>query len=149
MAWFLCNYPAWPKEPSLKAPIGNYSSFIWARNLQEAKRLAKRRRIGERVMWERGNRGQPYIPPSKQMRKRHLTPKQRLNVIHAVCFLSYLASRAMKMGPEDTMGDEGFLHQTVHSLSIGFPRRRQMIAYLEEIERRVPGYLKPGKKKGR
>jgi len=148
MAWFLTEYRAWPDEAlNDKSPIGAYSSFIWASSLRQARRLAKRRRIGERVMGQSLGRSlgkrRPYSPPSIMLRKRRLTNRQKLDVVHGAVFLMFLLARQESMGAMGVaaiLGDEGLLHSLVHSLTTGWPRRKAVTRMMEDAERMVPGY---------
>lgn len=148
MAWFLCAYRPWPKQwPNIKSPVGSYASFIWAKDLAAAKKIAAKRRIGERIILERGNRGRPFTPPSVQLRKRRLTPEQKLDVIHGAIFLAFLFQRTKKATAHNTLGDEGGLHLLVHHFTTGWPRKRRIVRILEIYERAVPGYW-PQPKRG-
>lgn len=147
--WYITSYPAFPGHkgavdpdvPENGAVVGLYGSYIWARSLPDAKRKAKARGIGERVYGVIG-RAMPYEPVSAQLRRKCLTPKRRLAIIHGATFLAYLASRGLKLRPWQVLGDNGFLHELVHCMAHGEPGRKETIAMVADIERRVPGYLR-------
>lgn len=155
MKWFIAEYRAWPRGFVVDSPISTYTSFILARDLAHAKRLAKARNIGETLLGEglRYSRSKaPYRPPSVLLRKRRLTQALRLDVIHATCFLSFLLMRVKGVkgaGVHAILGDEGIMHQVIHTLSFGFPRRKAVITALEGCERMVPGYWKHPAKRGK
>lgn len=123
--------------------IGDYSSFIRATDLKAANRLARNRGIGEKVIcqWQPEGRKVPYLKPSELLAKRSMTAKQRMDVIHGTCWLSYLLMQSMKVAPAATVGDEGILHQVIHSMSSGRPSRKALIDTLRHYEQLVPGYV--------
>lgn len=148
MPWYMTKYPAWPDQPKAGKDelVGYYSSFVFARGMDEAKRIVKARNIGEVIegLWG-GRVGKPRLKnpherPSDQLRRRKLTPRQRIDVIHNVCFLSYILQRSTGAPAQAILGDEGLLHQTVHCLQHGNPPRRALIDSLRHFERLVPGY---------
>lgn len=120
--------------------VGDYSSFIRARDMKQARKLALQRGLGERVLCLWGGKRAPYVRPSELLAKRSLTPKQRMDVIHGTCWLSYLLMQSMKTPPADTVGDEGILHQVIHYMSSGQPRKQGLIDSLRHYEHLVPGY---------
>lgn len=143
MPWYMCVYPAWPHMPTDPGNmVGDYSSFIRAKNLKQAEKLAAQRGLGERVIckWSPDGRKAPYPLPSDLLRKRSLSPKQRMDIIHGTCFLSYLLMQSAKAPPSGILGDEGLLHQVIHSMSFGRPSRKQLIETMIYFERQVPGY---------
>lgn len=143
MTWFLCVYPPHPHMPvDIQDNIGDYSSFICASDLKAENRLARNRNIGEKVIcqWQPEGRKAPYPKPSELMAKRSLTTRQRMDVIHGTCFLSYLLMQSMKTSPAAVVGDEGILHQVIHSMSFGRPSRKELIDTLRHYEQLVPGY---------
>lgn len=144
MPWYLCQYPAFPADPITDDTEGNYSSFIWARSRKDAERLAKVRRMGERVLccWQRKGRD-PYRRPSDQLRRRKMTTRERFDAIHGLVFLSYILLRSRRATPEHILGDHGILHEAVHNLTFGCaPRRRELIEAVAGFERMAPGYCR-------
>jgi hypothetical protein len=147
MAWYLTRYRAWHPDspPPVKGRwVGHYSMFIWARSMPDAWRKAKARNIGERVecVWQRKG-VRPYELPSVLLTRRRLTPRQRIDVIHAVIFLAYLVGRSQKAQLPELIGDEGLVHMTAHCLAFGWPTRKKLAPHIRRYERRVPGYLGP------
>lgn len=83
MPWFMCEYSAWPRDPIKgKCEIGNYSSFIWAKDRAHADALAAKRRLGEKVLcrWGRRGRKSPYELPSAQLKWSDITSGWRLDI---------------------------------------------------------------------
>ncbi len=143
MPWFICQYTAWPTDMLSDDPVGDYSSFIYARSMRDANKIARIRRLNELVLckWSRSNRS-PYRRPSDQLRRRKLSHKQRFDIIHGLTFLSYILLRSRRAPPEQLVGDEGILHQAIHSLAYGYPSRRGLIPIIRAFEIRAPGYCK-------
>ena len=146
-AWYLTEYSPWGKKPLPESPIGLYGSHIWARSFPDAERKAKLRGLGERVagrvLMQKGAR--PHELPSQMVLSKRLSWKRKVRIIHATCFLCFLLARSNKWPTEGTMGDEGILHQVIHSLCIGWPRRKALSEMLAAAERMVPGYVGPRK----
>jgi hypothetical protein len=144
MPWFLTQYPPIPTQPNSdgETVIGYFGTHIWARHMEEAKAFALARNIGEIIIGRSytSPKSRPHPLPSEMLRKRRLTPRQRIEVLHAVSFLAYLCVQSLGTPAHETVGDEGFVHETIHSLLSGTPQRAQMIATLEHYENRVPGY---------
>lgn len=145
MPWYLTCYNATPQEGKANphSIVGSYSASVWAKTKRHAERLCRQRNIGEVVyggptQWQRIER------PSSLLAKRTLSHKDKLAVIHSVCFLSYCLMRCIKLPPWAVVGDKGLLHETVHCLSFGRPRRKELIAKLEHFESIVPGFIGGG-----
>ena len=74
------------------------------------------------------------------MLKRGMTPHQKIEFLHGVCFLAFLASRALGASAFDTLGDRGVMHEAIHAMEHGRPGRKDMVTMLAALERKVPGY---------
>lgn len=141
--WWTTVYPArpsWKHEGlSPETVVGDYSSHIWATSRPQAEKLARRRNIGERLTggsWVK----RPHLLPSEMLRRRRLSKKQALDCVHAVCFMGYLLMRSTGAKAEDLLGDEGLVHMTIHSITFGWPNRRDLAAEMRAFERMIPGY---------
>ena len=142
MPWYATEYEPWPVEPiQVETPVGKYGSFIWASNEREARAFAKRRRIGETVTHVASRTRRPEPLPSELIR-RSMSPAQKLNFVHSVTFLSFLLAQSIGAPPHGLLGDEGLLHQAIHSMSIGWPRREPLRAIVRNFESRVPGFTR-------
>lgn len=148
MRWYHCHYPPRPEHANPRVDkrdegIGSYSSFIRANSVKNARILARRRNIGEIVdgRWGTTKSKTPYPLTSKMLLKSRLSKSQALDVIHSATFLSYLLMQSHSAPACDIVGDEGLLHQVIHSLCFGSPSRKDMAATLKYFEGRVPGYL--------
>jgi hypothetical protein len=147
MPWYMTQYPPLPTQshpPNDKTEgvvIGFYGSCVWARKRREAEDMIVARNIGEAIVFVLGTKKRPEPTASEMFRKRTMTKRQALQAIHGVTFLAYLAMRSLATPPQDVVGDTGFLHEALHSLLSGEPRRAELIATLQFYERRVPGYL--------
>lgn len=142
--WFLTEYEPFPVDP-VKMPdntgVGKYSAFIWAPDWRGAERLAARRRIGEIVIGASARKASaaPYRLPS-MMLKAKMTPKQKMQFLHGVCFLSFLAQRALGVSAFDILGDRGLMHEAIHAMEHGRPARKELAQALATVERKIPGY---------
>jgi hypothetical protein len=148
MSWFICHYPPRPSFTAMRNPgdddlVGDYASFIWANSEKHAAVLARRRNIGEVVDGKWGSRrSKPYRLPSELLLGRRIDKKKALDAVHSTAFLCYLLMQSHEdVPPCDIVGDEGLLHQVIHSLSLGWPRRKDMAATLKYFELGVPGYV--------
>jgi hypothetical protein len=155
--WYLTRYAAEPgrrarpfskaKHADERSWVSFYSSYIWATSWTNAERKARLRGIGEIVEGESCRRGNPERRPSELLAKRRLTLRDRLAIIHGATFVTFLLmncrrSRTMLDRSKMLVGDQGLLHQLVHCLSFGRPRRRKMIAMLDSFERKIPGFVR-------
>ncbi len=146
--WYICHYPArpehyfnWNATQDGDDLVGSYSSFILANSEKHARALAKQRNIGEHVDGVLGARkSRPYPLASELLAKRRLTPSGKIDVLHATTFLSYLLMQSHSAPPCDILGDEGLLHQVIHTIAFGSPKRTDMVAVLRYFEKMVPGY---------
>ena len=143
MPWFLAEYEPHPVSPIKldDTGVGKYSSYLWARDWNDAKRIAKQRRVGEIVVGLISIKasGAPYMKPSLMLKK-GMSSKQKLDFVHATCWLSFLAQASIGLSVFDVVGDAGILHEAIHTASHGRPNHREMKEMLKSIERKVPGY---------
>ena len=142
MTCFLTSYWADLERPRGPADDlnGRFGHYIFARNRRHALKLARQRGLGERL---EGEVSKPviYSIPSKLLAKRLRTRAQALDAIHSLTFLCHLALSSGVAKPYQITGDKGVLHDAIHSLCFGQPRRRALIARVQELEARVPGFL--------
>ena len=147
MPWYATHY-----DPALGKPVaepgypqaGEYGSFVWARSRFEAESRCKRRGIGETL--QRGTHQKKALPrpeprASDLLRPRKMTPRQRIQAIHAATFVLGIWATANARPPWDVLGDEGVLHQIIHGLGLGIVRRSDLIDRMRVVEREIPGYL--------
>lgn len=137
-------YPADPSHAIGTASdeiINSYSSYVWAKSERHARLLAKRRNIGEVVIGG-SQKAAPYPYLSELLRKRSMRPKDKIDAIHAATFLGYLLMQSCGAPPCDVIGDEGLVHQVIHCLAFGTPKRAHLAEVASYFERRVPGYVK-------
>lgn len=111
-----------------------YGNYIYARNLSHARRLAKKRNIGESVVGE--CHAPTYLRASTGLRRRNWFKR---DVMHNVVFMCYMALQSGAATSNELFGDEGVIHELFHRSA----RRRVVLKRLEEIEKRIPGYLGP------
>lgn len=106
--WFMGSY----KDPNEKAL---YGCQIFAKNIDEARALAKLRNMGEKldgIMLEHSE--SRFVPPSVNMLKPETKPS---DVVHALSWLGNLAIASGACKPRDVLADTGFLHQYAHFLT--------------------------------
>lgn len=108
-----------------------FGADIWTTSRKEANKLCKLRNIGERILFE-----------SKD--KKQILPKDPKQILHEVCFLSFVCLNAGLITIDQALGDEGIVHQVAHHLSIdsdeeSYPMPLVKIDYLRRL---TPGYLK-------
>ena len=139
-AWYTTVYPARPEWKALEGEVvGDYASHVWASSEAHAKKLIRRRNIGESLTGGKWRKRQ-HRYPSELLRRPRLNKVQALECVHAVCFLSYLLMRSRGAGAEDIVGDEGLLHMAIHSVQFGWPGRQKLAGGVALFERSVPGY---------
>ena len=121
-----------------EALIGSFSGDIWARDWAHAKRLAKKRGIGEIICGEvRGKQYWRYPSETMRMRKRDHDA-----IFHGLAFLGWLALKSGAATADEILGDYGILHEYAHVRG-GASILKKLIPRVEAIERRVPGYKPP------
>jgi hypothetical protein len=120
-------------------PDGDPSfSEIWASSRAEAERIAADRQMGP-ITAARGER--------KEFRPSILSSLPggwaRPDVLHSLCYLSFLAGRHGLAGPTDLVGDGSPLHELAHYLSGPNMRGGKMLAFLQDrvawLESLIPG----------
>jgi hypothetical protein len=143
MPWYMTQYPPIPTMPNSDGAtvIGYFGTYLHARHRAEAESFVLARNIGEQIIGPSGAKTRPEPALSDLLRKRRLTPRDKLHVMHAATFLAYLVMQSLATPPHEVVGDEGFLHHVVHTMLYGTPTREHVIATVRYFERRVPGYL--------
>lgn len=142
MPWYMTQYPPVPTMPNgPDLPIEYFGTYIYAHKLDAAKSFARMRNIGEIVLGVSGEKRRPEPTVTDLMRRRRMTPRQRLEVVHAATFLGYLAMQSLGTPAHEVIGDEGFIHEVIHALLNGRPKRATVLTTLAHFEQRVPGYL--------
>lgn len=83
--------------------LGNesYSFYVNAHTIEEAQSIINDRNIGEKICGEMEN---PPIPQTLNS----------LQLLHYVCFASFVALKANKLTIEEVFGDRGVLHEVIH-----------------------------------
>lgn len=146
MPWYLTHYNATrgkdvvkPGEPH----VGEYGTYVWARNQKQAETICAQRGLGERVAqrWQARALPRPEPRPSDLLRKRRMSARERLQVLHAATFTIGLWATARCQHPWDVLGDEGVLHSLLHAITLRGVPHKPMIERLRVMEREIPGYL--------
>lgn len=139
MMRFVCEYRQGPNQTK-------YGSDIYANSFDHAKRLARRRGIGEKVISD-GMKSKAFYPfPSELFRKRKLTKRDALAAIHGTTFLAFIAMKSGRAEINEVLGDTGFLHEAIHVLQFGrfgqssSKPRREFADVILRWERIVPGF---------
>lgn len=89
MPWYATHYSAdflgSPVRQPGRPTQGEFGTVIWARNTHDAEVICHQRGLGERVYSVSRKRAlpRPEPRPSDLLRKRKMTPKQRVDAIHA------------------------------------------------------------------
>lgn len=163
--WYGCYYaadchPITEAEAADPGKHGLYGSYIYAERISHARELATKRGLGEYVygLWQPvrippkfnhklNGRRWPYIPPSTMLGwKRSYWERKaaRVDFLHAVTFLSFIAVRAKVIRADiGVLGDQGLLHEAVHCMLGHSITKAKMQERLLAIESEVPGYLPP------
>ena len=79
----------------------SYSFYVNAHTIEEAQSIINDRNIGEEICGEIEN---PPIPQTLNS----------LQLLHYVCFASFMALKANKLTIEEVLGDRGVLHEVIH-----------------------------------
>ena len=142
MPWYETIYEPWPVAKQRDGSVlDKYGSFIWAKSRQHARALAEQRRIGEIVGGVARRKATPRPEPAaSELLKPRMTPKQRVQFLHAVTFLAFVYGRSRGADLFTLLGDEGLVHQAVHAMQHGWPPRAELRETLRHFERRTPGY---------
>lgn len=156
--WYQAYYAPDCRQVADEAPrVGLYGSYIFADNYDQALQFAAQRHLGERVealfipirnkIEAANGKRWPYTPPSAMLgwKPTYWRKKDnRLEFIHAVTFLSFLAVRSKVIRADlGVLGDGGILHEAIHCMQFGRPSRNKLREWLQGIEAAVPGYVPP------
>jgi hypothetical protein len=146
MPWFITVYHADGSPPPADGEswVGAFGGYLFARDMRQARLFAKRRGLNERVEGRCGQRA-PYVLPSQWIAMRRPDPTK---VFHALIWMGHLAVKSGAATLDEVFGDRGIAHEYAHMRGNGRPRRKDLIAQVQEIERRIPGLLPPAKKRG-
>lgn len=124
-------------------PMGEhkYACSLFAKSKRHAASVAKKRGMGEAIIGKE-SKSAAHVPASRMLRSARYTDADKL---HAVTFLCMLAHSSGVASWRETIGDEGVLHEFIHHMAGAVydtrKRRKRMISRVEELEKRVPGYL--------
>jgi hypothetical protein len=145
MPWFVTVYNAdgSPPPKDVDSWVGSYGGYLFARDLKEAKRFAKKRGLNEGVM-HRCGQSKPYTLPSEWRAKRKADDKK---VMHALCWVAHMALQSGVADANELLGDQGLVHEYLHMRCNGTPKRKRLIEMAKDIERRIPGLMPPAKAK--
>ena len=137
---WMTSYRANPaQQPAGMAP-GEYGTFIEARKLSEAKNAALARGLGEVVAGQ--SLGGHDVPKPSRMIRAGLIWSKRMEAMHAITFICYMALQAKVVEPYEVLGDEGVLHQAIHQFLYGGTKLAWLRRELERIEGLIPGFPK-------
>ena len=142
MPWFISEYVSSGRK---------YGADLWAKDFSDAKVVANRRGIGEAILGQGREHRKPFFGcgfPSDLIRQRVLAKKDAIAIVHGVTFLSYIAIESDTYNVGQVLGDTGWLHETIHCLANGNPKRTKMVKWLREVEFVVPGFRRPENWKG-
>jgi hypothetical protein len=120
--------------------VGEYGTFLEARTQKQAEQLASRRGMGETVCGH--SQGGHDVPRASKMVKAAMRWPERMECLHAISFLCYMALQAKVVQPYEVLGDQGVLHEAVHQFLYGGRRGPWIKRELERIEGLIPGYPK-------
>lgn len=130
------------------AGSGNYGGQLYAANAEQAEETATRRGIGETVL-SMGGKGTPFTRPSEWMRKPP-SPQNDLDTFHSLCWFAHLALKSGTATADDLFGDRGVVHEWAHLRALGESGLGMgmdpdlLVEMVEDIERRIPGFLGSG-----
>lgn len=118
------------------------SAYIYADTVEQANDFIVARKLDEVLYEEVTHNVVPYIPPSIQLEKDITTKEQFAELMHAVCWLSFLWAKSKPtVSLTNLVGDDGILHDVIHCIHLQYPKDR-VIKMLQQIEQSIPGYLK-------
>ncbi len=120
--------------------VGEYGTFIEARTRREAENYARRRGMGEVVAGQ--SLGGHDVPRVSELVRKARTPRQKLDCLHAATFLGYMALQSKVCQPFEVLGDQGIVHEIIHSFAGGGRPRAELSAELARIEGLIPGFPK-------
>lgn len=116
--------------------------FIYAKDKEQAEEFSKLRNLNEQIFEEIPDTLVPYTRPSEQLMKfPKLNQQESYELLHGVLWLSFLwAKYNNNITHNDTVGDDGIVHDVIHCLDLMYPKDR-VIKLLQKIEKDIPGYL--------
>jgi len=118
-----------------------YSSAVFAETEEEALAICDKRNLGEFL------HPHPFIcPPVSELLKKE--PENLPKILHAACFVSFLAFKSGILKTDDILNDQGILHEIAHSFHLGeptsynyWPTRTELIKRWSALEAKIPGLL--------
>lgn len=125
-----------------------YGNGVWAESYEDAERLIELRQIPGEFLENAQPVGSSFDPPTHEhvaAALLHKTSRKKFNAgLHALTFLSFMATCAGKATSEEILGDGGVLHEFVHEMTdtsdIRLPFEHLMISVID-LELSIPGYL--------
>jgi len=144
MPWYLTEY----RVP----PDAKYGDRLWAKGWKDADRVARQRRMGEKILGSLGGRrGVRKDSASYLLRRRKLDVPR---IQHALAWICLLALQSRVATAKELLGDRGLVHLFAHYCQWGrrppeegddleerrLHRPRRLADVAEEVERRIPGY---------
>ena len=120
----------------------NYIHEIWAETEADAKSIAKRFNFS----LPRPTKKTPSeYRPSRLAQ--HPGGLNRDDVLHSLCFLTFLAQRIGIIGPDESCGDNSALHSLIHFRQIGsldpFKFKKRIARGIHFLETNIPGIPPP------
>jgi hypothetical protein len=124
-------------------PAARYGSHLWATDAADARSIAKRRRLGERIL---GQSPRCYSDPLSSILFRRRNYGEKADLIHSLTWLGFIAAKSGAATLDELWGDTGVIHQAVHYLQFGTETGETVTAgwvyeALRRLERRVPGLV--------
>jgi thiaminase len=92
-----------------------FFSYVLAKNLKQAKNLIEQRNLQERIVSKRLNLSNQILKKiSIEDNEYFLNKKNHLNILHYICFLSYICLQSNKLKGEEILSDVSILHEGIH-----------------------------------
>ena len=129
-----------------------YHSYILTNSLRGCKILAKKRKLNEDIDIHSGlqdfskkNKGYLIEKLSKKEDAFFLSKENNIDILHYICFLSFLAFKCGKLDGTDILSDVAVLHESIHFFTYQYKSKnkkfyiRELKKLLRNLESRVIG----------
>jgi hypothetical protein len=141
--WYMCSQDISKDKKIMKYGVitsyrinnSQYASYILGENINAIKKIAAKRNLNETIDSTIMEITSPL--PDYTLLSDEDILNQKEELLHTICFLSFVSLKSKKIKIEEVLGDEGVIHEISHLLSGSFSEQKKSLTNVRDLIKKL------------
>ena len=112
-----------------------YSSYVLGKNVNDIRKKIAQRNLNETI--DSTIVEIPNTLPDYTLLSDEDILKRKEELLHSLCFISYIGLKSKKLQVEEVLGDEGIIHEISHLISNSYYEQKKSLTNVRDLIKKL------------